>query len=64
MQKRKVVKREKWKGMCVEEKKQREKRGKKRKKKCGTCVEDKKRGKKKEKKEKKEMVSQYFHNKF
>ena len=53
LQKRKVVKREKWKGMCVEEKKQREK---KKKKKCGTCVEDKKRGKK--------MVSQYFHSKF
>ena len=43
LQKRKVVKREKWKGMCVDEKKQREK---KKKKKCGTCVEDKKKGKK------------------
>ena len=29
LQKRKVVKREKWKGMCVEEKKQREKKEKK-----------------------------------
>ena len=47
LQKRKVVKKEKWKGMCVEEKKQREKKGKEKKKKCGTCVEDKKRGKKK-----------------
>ena len=47
LQKRKVVKKEKWKGMCVEEKKQREKKGKKKKKKkCGKCVEDKKRGKK------------------
>ena len=47
LQKRKEVKKEKWKGMCVEEKKQREKKGKKKKKKkCGKCVEDKKRGKK------------------
>ena len=30
LQKRKVVKKEKWKGMCVEEKKQREKKKRKR----------------------------------
>ena len=47
LQKRKVVKREKWKVCVWRRKNQREKRGKKKKKKCGTCVEDKKkRGKK------------------
>ena len=64
LQKRKEVKKEKWKGMCVEEKKQREKKEKKKKKKCGMCVKDKKRGEKKGKKRKKKMVSQYFHNTF
>ena len=50
LQKRKVVKQEKWK-VCVWRRKN------KGKKKYSTCVEDKKRGKKK-------MESQYFHNKF
>ena len=47
LQKRKVVKREKWK-VCVWRRKNKgKKRGKKKKKKkCGKCVEDKKRGKK------------------
>ena len=54
LQKRKVVKKEKWKGMCVEEKKQREK--KKRKRNAVRVWRIKKEGKK--------IVSQYFHNKF
>ena len=57
LQKRKEVKKEKWKGMCEEEKKQREKKGKEKKKKCGTCVEDKKRRKNREKKK-------WYHNIF
>ena len=64
MQKRKEVKKEKWKGMCVEEKKQREKKEKKKKKKCSTCVKDKKRGKKMEKRKEKKMESRYFYNIF
>ena len=61
LQKRKVVKREKWK-VCVWRRKNKgEKKGKIKEKEIRyVCVEDKKRGKKKEKK----MVSQYFHNKF
>ena len=54
LQKRKVVKKEKWKGMCVEEKKQREK---KKKKKCGTCVEDKKKREKKGKEKKRNDIT-------
>ena len=43
LQKKKEVKKEQCKGLCVEEKK----KGKKeKKKKCGTCVEDKKRERK------------------
>ena len=61
MQKRKVVKKEKWKGMCVEEKKQREKRGKKKRKRNAVRVWRIKKGKKKKEKE---IVSQYFHNIF
>ena len=58
LQKKKEVKKEKCKGMCVEEKKKRKKKEKK----CGTCVEDKKRGEKKSNGI--TIFLQYFHNKF
>ena len=51
LQKRKEVKKEKWKGMCVEEKKQREKKGKKNAVRVWRIKkEGKKKGKRKEKK--------------
>ena len=58
LQKRKVVKREKWKGMCVEEKKQREKKRKKRN--SLRVWRIKKEGRKKEKKKERK----WYHNIF